>query len=1215
MTRVPAALCLAAALATAAAASAQERPRLHDVAEALVEAAIPARDDPDAVVARLLDVARNHATSAAAALCVDATSPLLSRLRDREVALESLRALRTEQSHGLVEKAASSLLRRLLLELGRDGEADAIDEFGDYARHWITVGPFGDGGDYYNGAPFAPEFGFPALGATLVGRSGPVTPRVVRRSPARRTVALAPKTAREGCQYGLVQLRAVRPIGGYAEVLTRASFELFVGRERVADVVQHTGPTPNRFHVPVRLASGINHVVLKTTLARVDVVALRFVDARGRALAGVEEVASGRVELAAGDDAERPPAPPPFVDDRAAIAQAARSAAGTPDAFLLAIAHALAQFDAGAADHGLDALWPLLEAEPPSDPRLCLALAKAITSATDLPPEFRAARTRPLVEKALGELPSHHAGTLLRVAELQDEDRLEDAIRLLEQRIRDGDGGAETHAALHAILARLGFEAEARRVRDDWHRVHPTDPRPIQIDVEARVRADDHVGALTVLREALERTPGHRGMLQASIELLANTGDRSAVEAALARLERDAADALDAARSRAEALWRLGAIDEALAIQSAIASDASASAAEINAAGRWLARGGKTEDALAAFERSLALEPGQHDLRRLLARARGADEFATIARFRRDADDLIAGFQASERERGAPSSVLLDQMIVEFHADGSHVEETHVLRRINDLSGVEAHEQADRAARADELVRLRTIGTDGASYYPRRVAQTFSMPRLEPGAFVEEVYREFANVGRGEPWRGPMFLFQSESEPFLLSELVLILPAGHRGSIRVRSYTDSPEIVELDDGRRAWRFTRRDVPRLPAESLAPPIAELAPVVTFGSDRSFGETVRAERARAHARSRSTAPVRAATERILQGIDGDSARLRAIHEFVHSAVPDSRGAADPTSILLRRQGPRFFLLVAMLAAAGIPFEHAAAAATHESLGDRATPLFLGDDQYDVPAARVSPRDGSPLWLFADTPRFAPPGAIPIERSGAAVLLLGERATLERLPPADPSVPDGQVVRGRVDLTSAGDARLVAAIRFAGLQGIELAERMRTLDANRRDLVARSLATRLFAGWTVEAATLAPADRGQELSVDVTITRRGALQTGDDADFVALPLAPSRMFERLGDRADRVLPLRIDERVDEVWEIVVETGSRRIVALPEPIRVRTALLDYELSVDVVASAVHVRRRIALRPGDLVAGAFGQWVRVLEQIDRAEAQRLWLR
>ena len=114
---------------------------------------------------------------------------------------------------------------------------------------------------------------------------------------------------------------------------------------------------------------------------------------------------------------------------------------------------------------------------------------------------------------------------------------------------------------------------------------------------------------------------------------------------------------------------------------------------------------------------------------------------------------------------------------------------------------------------------------------------------IEPGAFVEWRYRDVRAAPGAAPLRTPQFLFRSDSEHYLLSELVMVLPADPKFELRVRNFPDAPETIDLGDGRTAMRFLLRDRERLPPEENRPPLAELVPVVAGGVDDSVNAELR------------------------------------------------------------------------------------------------------------------------------------------------------------------------------------------------------------------------------------------------------------------------------------------------------------------------------------------------------------------------------------
>ncbi len=653
--------------------------------------------------------------------------------------------------------------------------------------------------------------------------------------------------------------------------------------------------------MPILLAPGVNHVLFKSTLEDYDDVALRYVDAVGRAVAGLTEIDSDHAEprtpVAGG---ELPPVPPPFIDGLDALHRSAQRRGDETADESVEIASTLADLVGGQRDRGFASLWRMRDAHP-SDPKLSLALAECFRRADDLPNEIGAASSRKLVEGACDALPEGYAeATLQKVALLRSDDRLEDAERLLETRLKAGDVGPRTFAVFDSLLDALHYDSRQEQIRKLWIEAEPYDARALSHELTDVVESGRAGDALKRLDARLEKRPGDQSLLRIGVQIAANLGDRDHVERYLAAQYRHDPDSLGALKARADALSKLGATDDACAVWKQALAHEDADADDFFAIGFDLWSAGHEDEAVHAFRHCLSIDPSRHAVRQMLNRLADQPDMPYLDRFRvsrDDVDKLVASFQPTEREAGAPSTLMLDRMTVVFYPDGSRVEETHQLRRINDLNGVTANEQAENAARADEVVRLRTIGADGQSYVPQRVQGSFAMPRLEPGAFVEQLYRDYHPEAGAEPWRGPDFWFQGKDEPFVHSVLTLVLPPGAKGSVRTRNYAKDPEVVELDDGWRALIFERRDMPRLPREPRMPDPSRIVPIVTYGQDRAYGELVRRTSVAGRYRAHVTAPVAEATAKVLADVEpNDTARLAALHAFVNDLVSEGRGRSD-------------------------------------------------------------------------------------------------------------------------------------------------------------------------------------------------------------------------------------------------------------------------------------------------------------------------------
>src|SRR5204863_210358 len=164
------------------------------------------------------------------------------------------------------------------------------------------------------------------------------------------------------------------------------------------------------------------------------------------------------------------------------------------------------------------------------------------------------------------------------------------------------------------------------------------------------------------------------------------------------------------------------------------------------------------------------------------------------------------------------------------------------LRRAQALAAVAARtgdpaalRNASDAAAADELLLLRTVGADGATYVPVRVQNGFTMPHLEPGAFVEWRYRRFGRSPGAGPLQLEEFVFASLQEPLHLTELVLLLPPQPRGELRARNLPAKAKEQPLADGRRALVLTASNVARPPEEGSPPTAEELLPSAAWGED--------------------------------------------------------------------------------------------------------------------------------------------------------------------------------------------------------------------------------------------------------------------------------------------------------------------------------------------------------------------------------------------
>ncbi|MGE3171096.1 MAG: hypothetical protein AB7O97_00635 [Planctomycetota bacterium] len=1184
------------------------------LAEAMLAQVAPATDDPDASYRERWTAALAARRSPVAAALAEQAGPSITDLADPDGAARWLQEQDDAPMHGLLRDELHQQLARLA-EAG--GHPAPADPFPHRARRVVAVGPFGDGGRYWLDEPFAPDVAFPAPGDTLPGRFGPVTARIVEREPHRPDLQLqVPSRPRDGCWYAEWHVVADAEAIGFLEVAYRGAFLARVDGVEVGrrDPVLDPASPVQRF--AVRLQPGAHRVAVKTGDDGDGALALRLVDALGAPLAQTREQVPG-----GGDDAPAPAAPgdprgaEEFRDAGLALEQAATAADGDARATLRTAAAWVAQ-RRNELDRAL-VLLDLLQQEPPQTPAAQLVLAEVLQLATTLPEEQRTARARELQAAATAALPAgHYTAVTARARKMIDQDQREDALRLLRGQVAADAAGPATFSALYGTARRLSFDAELPRILEQWIAACPGDVTPVQLYFDRLREAGAHDRALQLAREQLPRHPLDEGLQRRAFLLALDAGDRALAEQALdAGMPASAAPSrqLRRLRSMLTLCRRCGDQDGLRRALAELAAHPDADAGTFReCAEAWLQLGDDAA-ALAAVERSLQLDSDQPPLQELRARLGGAaapgDDFA---RFRRDGDAAIAAFQPGPGEQAASSSMLIDQRLVELLPDGSAVVEVHELRRVNDLQGVEALRAAEAPAGADELLLLRTVGTDGRTYVPTKVDRSFAMPRLEPGAFVEWRYRNRLRAQGAGAWRLEDFLLASYGEPLHRTEYVLITPADVPGELRWRNLDAAPVATPLDGDRTARQVLRTDVPRMPEESSTPGAEQVLPVTGWGADASPWPHLRRMRTALWWRTRPTPPVTAFAQELFADAADAGARAQKAWAFCQQEIADGNDGAA-TEVLLRRKGNRFVLAVALLRAGDVPVLAGACERARRPLTGEAEPLFATEDRAAGQCVRLELPEG-PVWLFDDVPRFWPFGAVPSHRRGAlAYAISAAAATQHRLPDDDAAV---QILVADGTCAVTDDTDLHLQVEVGNYSGYALAEQLRRRTADIRKLAVRQVAQQFFPNWRVrDAAPVGIDPGGQPLRIELHLQDAGPQRFGDDRWLLPLPLPPSDLRSSFGDRDERTLPLQITRDVDMRYRVAMDPGEdREFAALPPPILAAFGPLDYQLTFTRDGHAVVLERRLRLRPGTIQVAVYGDWIRLLAAIDRAEQQRLEL-
>ena len=487
---------------TAQQAKQEVDPTLALAAELLASLA-PADDDPDQIARRLLEAAFRHPTSPAAGQLAQRAEQLLSGLDEPEALHDWLSDHPVQEAaHGLLARRIAridlALRRRLELPLPRD-------PFPEFAREVQAIGPFGDPGSQWLDVIFPPDLVFPTEQQQLTGRFGPVTVRKVDRNADTEALRLQPADQEQlGCYFVRWTVEATQAVAGFLEVRYRGSLSARVNGVELGRRDPATEPAAPQQCFAVRLNPGTHQVLIKTGDRSNANLALRFIDAKGRPLAGVIEATpnSPAPSTDGADPRDAGRFRTALQEFRQAIARHGRD----DQARLLAAAAWTAQSD-NETDQVLE-LVAQLKDESIQEALAQLTLANVLRGCRTLPNEQRTSRARAFEEQAIVALPpTHYAATRARIRHLADEDKREEALAIMQQAVDEDRAGPNTFMRMLATLQRLRFTAEIPALLTRWAQTRPNDPTPhIELSKQA-LNLRDKRGALEHARRALAASP------------------------------------------------------------------------------------------------------------------------------------------------------------------------------------------------------------------------------------------------------------------------------------------------------------------------------------------------------------------------------------------------------------------------------------------------------------------------------------------------------------------------------------------------------------------------------------------------------------------------------------------------------------------------------------------------------------------------------------
>lgn len=641
---------------------------------------------------------------------------------------------------------------------------------------------------------------------------------------------------------------------------------------------------------------------------------------------------------------------------------------------------------------------------------------------------------------------------------------------------------------------------------------------------------------------------------------------------------------------------------------------------------RTLARG-DAQSARAQLRGALATETqAMMDLWRV---SRAIGGHSPVEPYRRDGAEVIRAFEASGRRYEEPMVLVLDYTVHRVFEDGSMLELTHNIFRLQTQEAVDEMGELEVPDGA-HMLTLHTVKQDGRRLEPDEIAgkDTLSFPNLAPGDYIEFEYVRPRGAPAGYPggFVGDRFVFRSFETPFDLSELVVVVPRDMPLTLDPRGEAPATEerVEERPGGAvRAYRWTARESRPLVREPGSVPSREYLPSIYWGRGASWDmyvESLRDVLADRDVRD-------PAAEQLVREIVGPDAsrstpeqRARRIYRWVLENVEDSDDVFGlAPAMVAARTGNRSRVLRYLLALAGL---EADLVLVRSFVSDSNRSELPDDDTYQSLLVRVRGTDGH-VWLHGGH-RGAPFAYVPPVLSGmdGFVIASAERSPAderaERVRVSERSLEDDRrTVEVDVELDREGDARVTVTETMRGSGAVMWREQLESIpEAELRSRFESGYVANLLPGGRLRRLTVSGNENPEQPLVfryEVDVESFGRPARGG---WVLPPIYPTHLAPQYAPVASRTTTqlIAVGLALDVVVRVRVPEGAA-LVSVPESGSLEALGARVTLETEREPVGVTVRRSVRIPRMRIAPEQYGELARFSRAADEAEAAEITLR
>ncbi len=1062
---------------------------------------------------------------------------------------------------------------------------------------WTVAGPFGPNPMLRFDETLAPESPGPwAHDYDLGAARGRRPTWTVRARGCASNLGLG--RSETGVFFAATDVLVERDTEGYLQVESPNVFNVFVDGISVATLDSRRVATGTGAAVPLSLAAG-RHTLRVKVASRFSspLMLASLLDRQGRPFATFAP--------ATGAAHERAPA---VLEDPAMIAALALAPRSDPFARYVRAEQAMARHEPVDAR---ETLRPLATGDHVT-PIAQLAWGVVALNDPYSPANTARDRARRAFESARRSDPDLYIASLLLARLSAADDRGDEALQMLRDANQRFADNPDIESELADKLMERQWDAEALGILTHAAERLPAACWPLRMQLSITQRHADGV----VERGVAERI-ARCDRLADSLALTAVRARRwSVAHEEFRRLLAADPEARGVRRALVDLLRQQGRLAEAIrGGTSILGENPEDTSLRVDLVDQMLALGDGT-GASSLLDREIARAPAQ--MWELLRIRSALSQREELQAWRQDGRRVLEAFNASGHTYDAAAVLVLDYTVRRQFADGSALELTHNVVRLQSQEGVDEHATFNPPNGA-LILTLRTHKADGRVLEPDNIARldAIAFPDVHIGDAIEFEY--VRSLAPAEAFSGGFaserFYFRGFDIPYDHSELVVVVPRALDARVAIDPRGPAPRTARRDLGGALveYRWLAEQSQRLVPEPRSVSAREFLPSITIGAGADwvrYIDSIRDQLAELDPYDPAAADL---AREIVGRATRPSEQLARLHRWVTEHIEQERNANAFTSapvMLAARTGHRNRVLRYLLGLRNIPCRMVLVRPGNVDATDS---VIADDDTFPSLVLNVTTEQGD-RWVTA-AERGAPTDWLPPALAGQEGIVVVTGAPRVHLPAFDHTAHTRQITV-RLALDREGNGRADVTERLHGTWAVTWREMLRHIDAANLEHEFES-----YVGHQVTAASLTTLhidgqdDPSADLVLHYTFTAPG-IATPRQNGLAFEGIYPAELGPSLAALPRRTTTLFNPEPLDTTLDVTVSLpAGARVTDLPRAAGGDVAGLRWSARYEPTPDGFRVVRTIVAPPGRVVPAQYAAFAGAARAVDTADGQRIDVR